>query len=199
MEQATTIITADNKLLYIQELLQPIFSKILVAIITLLIGFTIGKFVTRISQRFFAELEINNLIRRFFDRKLRVEEFLSSMIGIAIYVITVLTVLEILGLSAIVMRILTVSVLVLIITLAILTIKDFLPNLIAGFTLQRKEHVDKGSIIEIENCKGRVKEMTWNDVEIETEQGDTLHIPNSLFIKKTFKTTQLQEQKTEKR
>lgn len=188
--QTSTIITAEDKLLYLKDLLQPIFSKILVAIIILLIGFTIGKFLKRLVQRLLAELELNSMIRRFFDRRMLVEEFISSLVGVAIYVVTILTVLEVLGLSALVMKILTVGVLVIMIALAILTVKDFLPNLIAWLTIHRKEHIDKGTIIEIEHCKGTVKETSWNDVEIETEQGDVLHIPNSLFIKKTFKTLQ---------
>ena len=185
----TSIIAAEDKFAYLTELLKPFFSKIVVAIIVLLIGFIIGKFTQRIIQKILDELALNEISKRLFNKHIRIEEMISSLFGVAVYVVTVITVLEILGLSALIIKILTIGVLVLIVLMVVLTVKDFLPNLFASFILHKKGHVNKGTALVIDGVAGVVSDMSWSDVQIMTTTNDVIHIPNILFVKKEFKTT----------
>ena len=177
----------------LKELLEPFFSKIVVGVIVLLMGFIIGKFTKRLVQKILSEIGVNENIRKVIKKRVRVEEFLSSLTGIFIYFITVVMVLEILGLSEVIVHILTIGVLVLMVALTILTMRDFIPNVLASQALNKKEHLEIGTPIEIDNIKGTIKEMNLNDIQIETSKGDIVHIPNSLFIKKTFRTVKKKE------
>ncbi len=182
-----SLLEAPSKVDYIIDLIKPIFSKIVVALIILLIGFIIGKFFQKIIHKILREVELNNLAKRTVGLRLKLEEFISHAISYFIYFIAIIMAMEIMNLSSIIIYIMSAGLIIIIISSILLGIKDFIPNFFAGLTLHRKKFLNEGDMIEIDNIKGKVIDFNLIDVQLETNKGDMIFVPNAIFIKKEFK------------
>ncbi len=180
-----SFLEAEDKLTYLADLIRPIISKILIAVIVLLIGFIVGKLAGKTLQWVLRTFEVNRRCRELLGLQWRLEQFLSSFLAGSIYFIVVIMALTVLGLSKIIALLLSVSVIVLIVSTILLSIKDFVPNYVDGFRLRKRLH--ENDTVSIEETTGQVKEMTWTDVKVVAQNRDVLYIPNSLFLKKGFK------------
>jgi small-conductance mechanosensitive channel/CRP-like cAMP-binding protein len=65
----------------------------------------------------------------------------------------------------------------------VFSLQDSLSNILGGLVLQIDESVRVGDWVKIEQTAGKVKEITWRHVAIETRNWDTVIIPNSILIK----------------
>ncbi len=180
-----SFLEAEDKVTYLVDLIRPIISKILIAVIVLLVGFIVGKLAGKTFQWLLRALELNRRCRELLGLQWRVEQFLSGILAGSIYFIVVIMALTVLGLSKIIALLLSVSVIVLIVSTILLSIKDFVPNYVYGFRLRKR--LQEGNTVIIDEITGHIKEMTWTDVKIVTQTEDVLYIPNSLFLKKGFK------------
>jgi len=65
----------------------------------------------------------------------------------------------------------------------VFSLQDSLSNILGGLVLQIDESFSVGDWVKIEQTAGKVKEITWLHVAIETRNWDTVIIPNSVLIK----------------
>jgi small-conductance mechanosensitive channel/CRP-like cAMP-binding protein len=65
----------------------------------------------------------------------------------------------------------------------VFSLQDSLSNILGGLVLQIDESFQVGDWVTIDQTRGRVKEITWRHVAIETRNWDTVIIPNSVLIK----------------
>lgn len=65
----------------------------------------------------------------------------------------------------------------------VFSLQDSLSNILGGLVLQIDESFQVGDWIQIDQTKGKVKEITWRHVAIESRNWDTIIIPNSVLIK----------------
>jgi len=65
----------------------------------------------------------------------------------------------------------------------VFSLQDSLSNILGGLVLQIDESFSVGDWVKIEQTSGKVKEITWRHVAIETRNWDTVIIPNSVLIK----------------
>ena len=65
----------------------------------------------------------------------------------------------------------------------VFSLQDSLSNILGGLVLQIDESFSVGDWVKIEQTAGKVKEITWRHVAIETRNWDTVIIPNSVLIK----------------
>jgi small-conductance mechanosensitive channel/CRP-like cAMP-binding protein len=65
----------------------------------------------------------------------------------------------------------------------VFSLQDSLSNILGGLVLQIDESFQVGDWVKIEQTAGKVKEITWRHVAIETRNWDTVIIPNSILIK----------------
>ncbi len=65
----------------------------------------------------------------------------------------------------------------------VFTLQDSLSNILGGLVLQIDQSISVGDWVKIDQTTGRVKEITWRHVAIETRNWDTVIIPNSVLIK----------------
>ena len=65
----------------------------------------------------------------------------------------------------------------------VFSLQDSLSNIFGGLVLQIDESFSVGDWVKIEQTAGKVKEITWRHVAIETRNWDTVIIPNSMLIK----------------
>ena len=65
----------------------------------------------------------------------------------------------------------------------VFSLQDSLSNILGGLVLQIDESFQVGDWVKIDQTAGKVKEITWRHVAIETRNWDTVIIPNSVLIK----------------
>jgi small-conductance mechanosensitive channel/CRP-like cAMP-binding protein len=67
-----------------------------------------------------------------------------------------------------------------------LSVQDTLGNVMAGIALQMDQSVRVGQWIKMGELSGKVAEMRWRATSLETRNGETLVIPNSVLVKNQF-------------
>ena len=66
------------------------------------------------------------------------------------------------------------------------SMQDTLGNIIGGLAVQLDNSVRIGDWIKIDDLSGRVVEMRWRSTSIETRNGETIVVPNSVLMKGKF-------------
>ena len=69
----------------------------------------------------------------------------------------------------------------------LLAIKDFIPDLVAGIRLSKKDLINNGDTIELSNLNGTIRKADLTHIEIVTDENDIIFFPNSKLIKQKFK------------
>ena len=92
--------------------------------------------------------------------------------------------LDILKLTSSILYIIAAMIMVIIIFSVAISIKDFIPNIIAGIYIHKKKLFKEGDNIKIDNIEGKVQQITLTEIMLITKKGDQVHIPNSILAKK---------------
>jgi len=158
-----------------------VLAKILVAVIVLLVGFIVGRIVGRLLEKFLHEIELNVLVRKMLRKRIAAEQLLGTLVAYSIYLVTILLALSQLGLTRIVLYVLATGVIVLVLLSVLLGIRDFIPNVLAGFSIHRRGLVRKGKTVRVARARGKVLHVGLVDTKIKTNTGDVLLIPNSVL------------------
>jgi len=170
------------------------FTKFVVAVIILLIGFIVGKLIGRLVYKFLHSVELNAQLKKLAGVKVGLEEILEAFTTYFIYFVTIVTVLQQLGLATTVLNMIAGGVIVIIILSTLLGVKDFIPNAVAGFIIQKKGFIKVGEVIKVKGMQGKVVKINLVETKIETEGQDIIFIPNSVLTK-----TEVIKVKTEKK
>jgi small conductance mechanosensitive channel len=165
------------------ELLRPFYTKIVVAIIILFLGLIAGKLISRLIKKVLLEVELNNIVKNATGLNLRLESLISLFVKYFIYFIFFIWALERAGLGSIVLNILAGGVIIIIIISLILSIKDFVPNIISGLFINLKGMIQEGDVIKLDNVEGKIIKVDLIETSIETKKKDIIYIPNSVLIK----------------
>lgn len=183
--EPTSFIEAPSKTEYIVNLIKPVVSEIIVALIVLLIGFIVGKLIGKTAHWVLRTVNINKYWKELTGINWRIDAAVSGILTGSVYFIVIIMVLNIVGLSAVIAKILGFGVMIIILISLLLAWKDFIPNYVDGLRLYKRLKVKDE--ISIEDMKGTVEEITWTDIKIVTENGDHVYIPHTIFLKKGFK------------
>jgi len=158
---------------------------ILVSVIILLIGFGLGLFAKKLMRRVLKEIQLNKIMSNVGITQ-NLEKGISSIVMYLIYLFTIIYFLNYLGITSIVIYLIAGAILALLILTFLVGLKDVIPNFVAWLLLQRKGKVVKGKRVDIKEISGVVEKIGYLETEIKTEQGDTLYVPNTLFLKTKF-------------
>ncbi len=156
----------------IEDIFNVIFTgkatKVAQAIIILLLGILIARFVSKLIKKVLAELRTDKILKEEVGVKVPIEDFLSSVIKYLIYFVAIILALNYLGLAVTVLYIILIIVFVVIIILIILAFKDFMPNLSAGFFIYQKRNFKVGDEIELKGIKGKIININLVEIKIKT-------------------------------
>ena len=177
-----SIITGSISVL--PKLLSGIFTKLVVAVIIVLIGLIFGKILGKFIQKALHEVELNKVIKKAAGIKISAEEIISTFITYFIYFIFIVMALNQLGITTVVLHMISGAILIIIIISILLSIKDFMPNMFAGLFIHQKAFIKEGDIIKVDNTEGKVIHINLVETKIERKKGDIIYIPNSLLPKK---------------
>jgi small conductance mechanosensitive channel len=166
-------------------IVQSYFYQVVLGIVILLIGFGLGILVKKFLYRVLKEVEINKLMRKV-GITLNVEKSVSSLASYLIYLITIVFFLDQLGITSIVLYLVVGAILMLLILTFLVGLKDVIPNFVAWLILQKRGRVYVGKRVSVKEISGVVEKVGYLETEIKTEGGDTLYVPNSLFMKSKF-------------
>lgn len=164
------------------SLAQSYIYTIVAGIVIILIGFGLGILAKKLLFRILKEIELNKIMSKVGVRY-DLERWVSSIISYAIYLFTIVVFLDQLGITSVVLYLITGGILMLIILTFLVGLKDVIPNFVAWILLQRKSKVREGRRVEVREISGTVEKVGFLETEIKTDNNDILYVPNSLFLK----------------
>ncbi|MFC1722521.1 mechanosensitive ion channel domain-containing protein [Nanoarchaeota archaeon] len=157
--------------------------KFIVAIILLLVGFILGRILGRLMFKMLHSFEVNRNFSKLSGVTVKIEEIAESFTSYFIYFVTIVIVFQQIGLATTILHMIAGGVIILIILSTFLGIKDFIPNAIAGFFLQRRKVFRVGQIIKVKGMQGKIIKLSLGETKIKTKEGDIIFIPNSVLNK----------------
>jgi small conductance mechanosensitive channel len=163
--------------------LNDITLNLVAAIVILIIGLIIGRFLSNLTRKVLHELELDKILKEQARIKVPITDLISSIVKYVIYIITVILALNQIGLRSFILNIILAILVVLLIIFMILSLKDFVPNLVAGLFLHQKRNFNPGDIIQVNNIEGEVLSITLFETRIKTTNNEIVYIPNSLLTK----------------
>lgn len=169
--QATTDYLANN--------LAPLYMRLIVALIILLVGFMIGKLLGKLVGRIIHEVEIDSILRKASGMNVKIESFISAVVTYFIYLVTIIMVLNQLGMTTTILQMISAAVIIIVAISIILGIKDFVPNAFAGFYIYKRNLIRVGERIRVKGLEGKVMHINLVETKLETKDGDTVYVPNS--------------------
>lgn len=152
------------------------------AVVILLVGLVIGLVVRKVLKKVLKEIELDKTIKKL-GKDYSLEKKISSLAAYLVYLITLFLVLEQLRVTSVVLYIILGAVLLLVGLTFFIGIKDFLPNLIGGIIVYRKGYKVGRKIKVNGRVEGKIEKMGLLEMEVKTEKGDKIYVPNSLLIK----------------
>jgi len=183
MEPLNSSSLINNSINLLPNLLSGLFTKLVVAIIIVLIGFVVGRILGKIVKRLLHSIEFNKIIKSATGIKLSLEEGISVFVTYFIYFLFIIMALNQLGLTTVVLHMISGAILIIIIISVLLSIKDFMPNMFSGLFIHRRRFINVGDVIRVENTEGKIVHINLVETKIETDKGDIIYLPNSLLTK----------------
>jgi len=161
-------------------------SLIVEGVIILLVGFVLGMLAQKLLSKILKEIELNHIMSKV-GITYNLEKWISAIVSYVIYLVFIVFFLDHLGIGSIVLYLILGAILMLLILTFIVGLKDVIPNLVAWLVLQKDEKITVGRRVEVREIEGRVEKIGYLETEIKTEHGDTLYVPNTLFLKSKLK------------
>ena len=165
------------------EYLRPWYIKISISLIIIFIGLILASMTKRILKRVLAEIELNTLFKKATSFELDIEKIIRYFSQYFIIFLAVIFALETLGWRSVILYILLFSFVTMLIISFLLALKDFFPNVISGFYLQKSSIIKLGNHIKVKNIEGEIIKLNLVEVTLKTTNGDEIVIPYSLLTK----------------
>ncbi|MFH1591258.1 MAG: mechanosensitive ion channel domain-containing protein [archaeon] len=168
------------------NILAPLFSTFVVALIILFVGFVLGKLAGKFIERVLHEIELDNMVQSTIGLSLAIERVIGNVISYFIYFITIVMALDQLGIQTYVLNLLSIAFLAVVIISFFLSIRDFFPSFMAGMQIRRKQLIKEGDTIIFRNTRGKIASISLTETRLETKQGDLIYLPNHLLMTEQF-------------
>lgn len=159
-----------------------IYTDILVAVLILLVGFIIGKVLFKLLHRALAEVELSRMLKKA-GVTLNIESGIASFAQYLAYFITIIMALNQLNIITTVLQMIVGGVVIILVISVALALKDFVPNAIACLYIFKNKFVDIGDIVRVKGVEGKVVQITLIETKLETNDGNTMLIPNAVLVK----------------
>ncbi len=168
---------------FIRGAFNDVMINILVAMLIFFIGFILGRLLGRILKKVLRHMNLDFFMRKTVGLKFSLEELISGTASYFIYIISFIMALNQLGLSTAILQMVIGGAIAIIVISIILSIKDFLPNVMAGMVLREKSFISENDVVRIKDIEGKVVEMGLIETVIQNKHGDRIFIPNIVFTK----------------
>ena len=182
---------------FAQKIFRSFYINLVAAAIIILAGFIIGRLVSKLSYKLMREFEIRSVFKQA-GIHAPIERYISTAAAYLIYFISIIMALNQLKIGTIILLLIVGAVLIVLIISFVLGIKDFVPNLKAGYSIYHKRLIRKGDWIETQGTEGRVTDITLTKTKIETKDNEMVYVPHVVILKQGFVKKQKKQEKIEK-
>jgi small-conductance mechanosensitive channel len=172
----------SNETMQVVASVQSYTNLIVMAIVILIVGLTLGLLAKKLLYRMLKEVELNKIAVKS-GIGCDVENLISSIISYMVYFATAIIFLSYLGIGWWVIYLILGGIIILLVLTVLVGIKDIPANLMGWITAKRKNRLKKGKKIEVNGISGIVEKKGVLKTIIRTERGDLLYVPNALFRK----------------
>jgi len=170
-----------------QEVLSPFINKFFLGVLLLLVGIIIGRVLSTFVRQFLKSADIDKLVSQTSGTKVPLSDILSYVVRYLIYFLFLVLALNTIGLTSMILTATAFIALLIVILSIFLGIKDFIPNAIAGFMIQKKQFIKKGDWICFDSVCGEVISINLTDTHVKTDTGDLICTPNVLLNNKEIR------------
>lgn len=157
--------------------------KLVGGILIILIGIILSRFISKLIYKLLKKSKVNSFFQKKMGLNLPAEEFMTTVIRYLLYLLSIIYALNQVGVTTFVLKFVLIFIFILIILLILLSLKDIIPNLIAGLFLHQKKLIEVGDQISVKDIKGKVLEITGTETKLETKNKDIIIVPNRVLIK----------------
>jgi len=154
--------------------------KIIAALSVFFLGLIAGHLASKFLRKLLSEFAVDKALT-VLNIHFSVEKSLSIFIAYLFYIAGLLQALNILGIGTPLLNIFLILVLLAVLVSFLLFLKDFFPNIIAGFKL-KKLGLKPGIVIVVEDIKGVLESINLLETKIVSNQ-EVLFVPNKKFLK----------------
>ena len=176
-------LAVDKAYIFLKTIITNLGMSLVVAVIILLIGLIAGKLIGKLVKKLLHEIEVDAIIKKTTRIDVNLERMLSVSVAYFIYFITIIMVFNQLNITTTVLQMLSAAVIVLVVISILLAIKDFMPNLFAGFYIAKNRFISIGEVIRIKGLEGKIVQIILLETKLETIDGDIVYVPNSAITK----------------
>ena len=162
-----------------------LLTKIVLALMILLIGFVLGKIVGRLTYVILHEAELNRVLKKI-GTKVSIERSLSKILEYFVNALAIIMAVNQFGITGIVAYVFAVLLLAFIVISLFLSFRSIIPNVIAGFFLMKKDKIKIGDTVKVNNLEGKVTTIDFFETLIKTKSGEIIHVPNVLLEKQVI-------------
>ena len=163
-----------------------LINRIVIALAIIFVGLIIGRLIGRLVERMLRDFAVDATVRKKIKTGMSFQKVIGRVVSIAIYLVFILIAINYVGVVGLLFNIISIAVLAVVVISLILTINDAMPNIIAYQQLRRTNAFSVGDHIQFGAAKGTVKSCSLFETRIETAKGETIHIPNALFMKEQW-------------
>ncbi len=167
----------------IADFLQLGFFRLIAAISILLMGLVVGRFLGKLIERILNELELDEVLKKHLGIKIPLEHLIGNIVKFIVYTIAIFLALNQLGLTTRLLYIILIIIFVILIIFIVFALKDFIPNVVAGFLIYQRKIVEIGDVIKTDSIKGKVIEISFIETRIKTKSNDIIVVPNVFLVK----------------
>ena len=157
------------------------------AFLILILGLVLATTLSNIIKKIIKNIELNKTIEKHFNLKLRLEHTLSAAVK---YFFTFLSLGIALTQLGIPLKYLSWAILLLVFLVLLfiaLSLKDLFPNFLAWRALTKTQHIKIGETLTIKGVKGKIKQISFLETQLETEDKECIFVPNALILKELKK------------
>ncbi|MFH1409563.1 MAG: mechanosensitive ion channel domain-containing protein [Nanoarchaeota archaeon] len=173
----------------ISDSISQIFTDIVMAILILILGFIIGRILGKVAERFLKDIGLNKFLKKQVGTSFYLEQVLTIVVSYGVYIIAIILALNSVGLTVAVITFLSAMVILIIALFILLAVKDFVPNLFAGFYIHSKKRIKEGMMLTMKHASGKIVKASLLETCIITKKEEELIIPNVLFLNLEYKIT----------
>ncbi len=162
------------------QIAQDYTNTVLVGIAILFFGFSAGLLVKKLGQRLLQEIRFNRYMVKV-GVSYNLEGAISGGTAYLVYLLTIIFFLKTLKIHQLVLYTIVGAVLLLAGLSFLVWLKEALPNLAGWHALLRRQ-AQAGQRVVLPSAAGRIIEIGYFETKIKTERGETLYVPNALFL-----------------
>lgn len=181
MNLSGTARTITNSL----EAVNPLINAVVITILILLMGFILGKLLGRLVHFALRELKLNRQIRKAIGINIKIDRIIGAIVSLIVYSGAVILALEELKLTGYFYYLILILVIVVFFMSVLGTLKDLLPNLVAGLIQRRSFKVS--DIVILPDAEGQIIQKGIFELKIMTKSKDVLILPYSVFMKSKYR------------